>query len=508
VKKYINTIIPGRATSPNVFMKGQFQDSIAIDPDMPEGDSDYGNSGIIRPTQMSKISGTEITGVPLWMERSTENLFCYAYANDGKVHVVTHVPAMSTPLNSGTALTNAHGNGMAYTKGVLIIAKDTDYAHYDIGAGTLTQAWWTTQSLTAPVNKTYPSINGVAIPNHMCHRHLGEDDEVYVCNVLSTNCGSLDRIRLADDGTDSDSAANVQEFPLYWWPVTIESYDGQILIALIECSGTTARALPAKVAIWDTYSEFYSDASWNFDDPLITAMKRLADGTILIFSGPRNGGCRIVQMFGIGSFKQIAYLPDAHPPFQGAVDKMFDRVIFGTGITQLSTAGVVYSIGSTSPEMGRQMGMHCILKATTAGTVPQITALKYHEFSATKIQPLVGWKDGTPAYGIDALATTASSAIVVKFFSDVETSGVTIGTVNNTNNPGEKEIEYCINDCRGNQECYLQFEYSNGAKFKTEKIIMPDNFALNYLRFKLNAAVGATFVGSIRLPIELDLSVE
>lgn len=509
MKRFIKTIIPGRASSPNVFKEGQFLDSVAIDPDMPEDDSSYGNSGVIRPTQTSKISGTEVTGVPLWMVRDTENLYCYVYANDGKIHVVTFSLIMGAPFNSGVALTNAHGNGFAYSKGVLLIAKDSEYSHFDIGAGSLTQNWWTTTvGLTAPQNKTYPSINGVAIPNHMLHRHLGAAEEVYACNVLSTNLGSIDRIRLSASGADDGSEENVLDFPIYWWPVTMESYDSQLLIALIECSGTTARPLPAKIAIWDTSSDSYSDASWNFDDPIITAMKRLADGTILVWSSPRGGGCRISIMYGVGSFKQLAFLPDAYPPLQGAVDKMFDRVIFGTGISDFDDAGVVYSIGSSNPDIGSNMGVQCILKATAGSTSPMVTALKYHEFSPNKIQPIIGWKDGSPDYGIDKPTTTANTSLVVKFFSDVETSGITIGTVNNTNNSGDQEIEYYIYDCRGKKNWYLQFEYSNGAKIKSEKFIEQGKFALNYIKFNLADVVAASFVGTIQLPIEADVSLE
>ena len=58
MKGYIESILNGIAISPNLSRKGQLGASLAIDPDMPNGDSDVRPSGVLRPTQMSKISGT------------------------------------------------------------------------------------------------------------------------------------------------------------------------------------------------------------------------------------------------------------------------------------------------------------------------------------------------------------------------------------------------------------------------------------------------------------------
>ena len=506
---YIDMVLGGIASSPNISKKSQLQAAIGIDPDMPDGDSDIRPSGVLRPTQMSKFSGTEVTGVPLWMITTQENTNCYVYCSDGKVHVVDYTLAMGTALNSGNALSTSSGNGAAYLNGVILFAKNTHVSHYDIGTATLTQDWWNgVVSLTAPTNTTYPSINGTAIPNHMIHRHVSSQVEAYMCNVLSSGVGSLNRIVLADAGTDNGSEANVSDFPFTWYPVTLASHGSYLLIALIEGVSTAAKQKPARLALWDCSSDSYEDVTpENFTDPLITAMKKMPDGTILIFSGNATGGCRISQFYGVGAIKQIAYLPDTYPPFQGAVDTMGDRVAFGGKVTIPSAGGVVHALGSTQPDFSGSMGVNNILKATASGANPHVTALKYFSPSATKPQPIIGWKDDS-AKGLDKLATTSSTAITVKFMADDESATETVATINNTANPGERSVQLYPKGCRGDHSFTLQFEWSNGAIARSGKVTVGKPFSLEYLRIPLSQAIAATFVGTIKTPIVWKVSVE
>jgi hypothetical protein len=506
---YIDLVLGGIASSPNISKKSQLQAALGIDPDMPDGDSDIRPSGVLRPTQMSKFSGTEITGVPLWMVTTQEDTNLYVYTNDGKVHVVTSALAMGTALNSGNALSTSSGNGAAYLKGVILFAKNTHVSHYDIGTATLTQDWWNgVASLTAPINTTYPAINGVNIPNHMIHRHVSSQVEAYMCNVLSTGAGSLNRIVLNDSGTDDGSEANVLDFPFTWYPVTLESHSSYLLIALIEGVSTAVRQKPARLALWDCSSDSYEDVTpENFTDPLITAFKKLADGSILIFSGNATGGCRISQFYGVGAIKQVAYYPDTYPPLQGAVDALGDRVALGGKVTIPSAAGVVHALGSTQPDFAGSMGLNNILKATASGANPHVTALKYFIPSATKPQPVVGWKDDS-AKGLDKLATTSNTSITVKFLADDESVSETVATINNTNNSGERSIQLLPKGCRGGHSFALQFEWSNGAVARTGKAVIGKPFALDYLRIPLSQAIAATFVGTIKTPVFWKVSVE
>src|SRR3990167_3624204 len=244
-------ILPGRTSSQYYGRKGQFQYSIGIDPDMPATDSAVRSSGIIRPTAMAKFSGTEITGVPLWMITNPKDTNCYVYANDGKVHVVTSALAMGTALNSGTALTASSANGAGYYDNKLILIKNTDVAVYQPlnGSPTLNQTYWTTTlSKTALTNTTYPSINGVVMPNHVGYKHT--DDKFYFCDVVG-NQGVLHYIKTSkttvEGDTNDGSTYNALDFPYGWYPTAITSFGTYLLIALIEGTNTTITQKPAKL---------------------------------------------------------------------------------------------------------------------------------------------------------------------------------------------------------------------------------------------------------------------
>jgi hypothetical protein len=153
------------------------------------------------------------------------------------------------------------------------------------------------------------------------------------------------------------------------------------------------------------------------------------------------------------------------------------------------------------------MGMFAPYKATAAGANPWVTALKYFAVSGTKPAPVIGWDDDT-AKGIDALTTTANTSIVVKFLADDDSSTETIATISNTVNSGERSIELYPQGCRGKHSFALQFEWSNGAKVKTDYIQVGAPFSLDYLRIPLAQAIAASFVGTIKMPIKYKISVE
>jgi hypothetical protein len=203
----------------------------------------------------------------------------------------------------------------------------------------------------------------------------------------------LNRIKLADAGTDDGSEANVLDFPFGWYPVTLASYGSYLLIALIDGTSTSVRQAPARLALWDCTSDSYDDATPdNFSDTLITAMKQMPDGTILVFSGNATGGCRVSQFLGARVLKPIAYYPDTYPPFQGAVDALGDRLAFGGKTTIPGAAGVVHALGSNYPGLGTLTTLHNILKCSAPGANAHVTCLKYFSPSASKSQPIIGWK--------------------------------------------------------------------------------------------------------------------
>jgi hypothetical protein len=414
----IDTILGGWSPSEYFSTKGQFLSSIGIDPEMPKDDSSTRPSGLIRPTAMAKFSGTEITGSPLWMTTTNKNTNTYVYTSDGKIHVVDSNIAMATPLNGGAAITTSSGNGMEYYNNYIYYARNTDIGRYGPLSGTaaLDDDWWTSSPMSkgALVNTSYPSINGVTIPNHAMVRH-NANNRLYVCDVTGDNVGCIHMINTVKGTAEGDTNSTVipssyKVLDLYygWWPTCISSYGSNLAIGVVDGINTTVKQRNAQVIIWSTQP---SDTSYNIaaelPDPLITAMRQV-NCALYVFSGSASGGMRISRYSGGHSFEEIAYLDDCYPPLQGAVDTILNRIIWGSATTTPATSASVFSLGSKS--RATSMGVHNIIKSTAGATTPSVTSLRYVQLGA-RSEPIVGWKDNTGTLGalvagMDKLSTT------------------------------------------------------------------------------------------------------
>ena len=492
----INSILGGWQTSDYFGRSDEFLGSVGIDPDMPVTDTAAKPSGLIRPTAMAKFSASEVTGVPLWFVTNPKTDKTYLYANDGKVHTVDDDLTMGTALNSGNALSSSSGNGAAYYGNYAYFAKNADVARYGPlnGSAALTQDYWTsTLSLTAPTDTTYPSINGVEMPNHQMHRHT--DDKLYFCDVNTDNEGILSYVKTTKTTVEGDtndvSTHNALDFDYGQYPVCIETYGTDLAVAVIEGTDTTASQKPASISFWDTTSaSFYKITSVELYDPLITAIKNV-NGALYVFSGFATGGCRVSVFAGGYSLQEIAYIPDIYPPISsGAVDHVLGRIAWGTTTATPEASGSVFSYGSK--ELSFPTGIHNILN-TTGSTGAMATAVKYITQDGNILQPVVGWKDNS-AKGLDKISTTygdyniwrserfrignkfnvngirmplaqaiaANMTLTVKLLSANGTASETVATINNTNNPGENYIEIYPTDTYDN-DFYLQLEWSGTA---------------------------------------------
>jgi hypothetical protein len=497
----ISTVLGGWAPSEYFSQAGQFQNSLGIDPEMPKDDSGTRPSGILRPTAMSKFSGTEITGVPLWIETNNKDANAYVYANDGKVHAVIRsgdVIKMGTALNSGSALTTAAGNGLAYYNNYLYGASNADIWRYGPlnGSASLAQSFWTGLSLTALTNTAYPGINGVSIPNHPMHVHTA-NNRLYFGDVNANNIGILSMIKtkkVTVEGDTNDtvipSAYNVLDFYYNWYPTCIATIGTELAIGLINGINTGIKQGNAQVAFWSTVA---SDTSYNriaeLPDPLITAMKNV-NGQLYVFSGSAAGGMRLSRYLGGESFEELFYADDQYPPFQGAVDYMINRIVWGSKTTIPAVSASVFALGSKSRAIN--MGIHNILKTTSAGSSPLATAVKYLKQGAAE-QPIVGWTDGS-AKGLDKLSTTygtsiwrsaiyrvgssfrikniriplsaavaANMTIGVKVYKDEMSTGTTVGTINSTNYANSDKFIKLYPETVGSNNFFIELTWSGTA---------------------------------------------
>ena len=497
----IDNIFGGRQESEYFGGSGQFLESIAIDPDMPKDDSSVKPSGLIRPTAMAKFSASEITGVPLWMISNPKDTNTYVYANDGKVHVINSSLTMGTALNGGATITAGAGNGLEYYNNYLYITVGDDVARYGPldGSPALDDDWWTTVvGLTALTDTTYPSINGVEMPNHAMHRHT--DNKLYFLNVVG-NQGFVHIIKTSkttaegdtDDGSVFAASDGALDYFFGLYPTAIETYNDGLAIAVIEGVNTSIRQKNAKLSFWDTTSDSFDKITdVEFPDPLITAVKNV-NGVLWVFSGSASKGCRVSKFIGGYTLQEVTYLPDVYPPLPGAVDHFLNRVVFGTNTTTPEVSASVFAIGAK--ELNLTMGVHNIARSIQAGANPWVTCLKFIDQSdGAKILPVIG-VDNDTGKGLEKISTNygdanvwqsslfrigrkfnitkikmplaqavaANMTLVVKAVTGDGATIMTLGTINITNYPNsETEIDfYPKGEFRNN--FYLQLEWSGSA---------------------------------------------
>lgn len=493
----IDSILGGRSPTQNYAGSGQFDSSIAVDPDFPIDDSTVRISGILRPTAMEKFSGSTITGAPLWFITNPKDTNIYCYASDGKLHSISS----SLSMNSDpTAPTTASGNGGAYYDNYIYCAKNTDVYRYGPlnGSPSATQSYWTsTLAKTALTNTTYPSLRGVQIPNHPMHRHV--DDKLYFGDVVGSGDGAYGVLHYikttktsAEGDTDSGSVYNALDFDLGYFPTCLETYGTDLVVGLIEGVNTTVSQKPAVISFWDTTSvSFNKIVQTELPDPLITALKNV-NGILYAWLGNASGGTRVIRFAGGYSWEEVAYIEDSLPPFQGAVDHDLNRIVWGGFTNYPENSSCVWAFGSKNRKLS--MGVHNILKSTSATSTNQnTTALKYVLHASNSIKyPIVGWKDNS-SQGADKISTSykesvfrsetfrigrnfqikkitipliktlaSNMTITPTVYFDNLNSSLALTTVNSTNFSGNLATIY-PNDARGSHSFVLQLRWSGTA---------------------------------------------
>ena len=469
----IDSILGGISPSLGFGGEGQYLAGIAVDPEFPATDSAVVPSGWIRPTAMEKFSSTEIDSPPLWIQTNPKDTNVYTYLVNGKF--VSYNSSLASPSSIGTP-TNGNGGGMVYYDNYYWLFTTTNVTRYGplTSSPALINSSWTAGSftgtsgglgLTALTNTTYPAIRGVTMPNHVAHRHT--DDAVYFCDVHAGGYGILNKIKTTkttvEGDTNNGSAYNVLDFDAGVYPTTVCSYQESLAVALIEGVSTTVRQKNAKISFWDTTSDSFSLITDDeFPDPLITALLNV-NGVLYVASGSATGGCRISRYVGGYTHETIWYNQDAFPPLQGAFADLLNRVVFGSATTYPEASASVFGIGSMDGKLSS--GVHNILKTTSTGTTPYVTAVCYAQNSALpRLAPIVGWKDGTTAGAIDKLSSTygvwvirfgafkigeyfeiyqvdiplgaavaANMTVIPKIYVDSETANTALRTINATN---------------------------------------------------------------------------
>lgn len=509
----IQSILGGHSPLSNFAAKDQFRASIGIDPSMPSGISSTNPpSGLLVPTSVSNAAtSTSVQNSPLWMKVEPKTSTLYVYDFQGSVYTNTS----ATAKHDGGELPTSSGNGMEYYDNYMYLASNTDIARYGPlnGSPSFTGTYWTgTLGKAALTNTGYPTnpLGGATFnstyPNHVMHRH--SDGKLYIADV-SGNQGVIHVISTTkttvEGDTDNGSTFAKLIFGYGLWPMAIESYGSQLVIALYEGgTGLFARNTQtrAKIAFWDTTSQSFNSITWvEFPDVLVTAIKNI-NGTLYFFSGTNLiNGVRVTRYIGGSSFEQVYANQFSTPPFAGAVDGEGTRLLFGGNSALPEPSACIYQIGLRD---NLSKGVFVPLRLTNSSAyVTSLTIDLFDAISNLRL-PTVGWTTGSTLgggySGIDAqdvtsygtsvkmwwsqiynvggpfkitkiripLAQTVTSGVIVtpKIYVDEGVTSFTGGTnqglsvINFANYPGASQIVMRPQNLTGNHNFWLEFAWS------------------------------------------------
>jgi len=471
----INSILQGQSPSRYFGVDGTFDQSISIDPDYPIANSATRTSGFAVPIGMAVFSGANVTATVVSIINDPKDTLTYAVLSNGRL--ISYNSSLASETLIGT-VSGGVASSATYYNNYIYIFTPTDVSRYGPlnNSPSLVDNWWTsTLSLSATTNTTYPSLNSVAIPNHVGHVH--GDFSLYFTDFKNGQ-GIIHRIntvKVTNEGdtnsTTVPSAYNVLDLPWGFYPTAIESFSTSVLIlGQYSINGTVNQGKSAFV-LWDpTNTTTWYQGPVFLEDPFATAALNV-NGKIYIWSGNGQNGFRLSTYSYGETVQDVALFEEGFPPFVTAVDAIGNKVIWGGTTTTPSTTASVWSYGSKDARL--PTGIHNVAKTTSAGTTPIVSALKYAQQSSN-IQPkaVVAWKDGT-TQGIDQYSATGTLGAVLRHtfnvgqkfkvirirvpFGGAVASGVTITptvyfddlssnkaltVINNTNFPGSRKVIY------------------------------------------------------------------
>lgn len=449
--------------------KSSYHGAVGIDPDFVLGNGKA--SGAIIPISYQKFSGANLTGHVKWMTTNPKNTLTYTYCSDGKV--ISYDSSLANETVVGTPTSGA-GNGMTYYNNYLYFATPTDITRYGPlnGSPSLTNNYWTsTLSKTALTNTTYPTVNGVVMPNHPMHVH--GDNFLYLGDFVNGQ-GYIHKIRTykvtVEGDTDNGSAYGVMLLPFGFMPTSIESYGFDVIITAIQTTSTTVNQGSSAIFLWNPVEATFYRGPIYLPDPLATATLSL-NGILYIWSGSAYSGCRISRYTGGDGIVEVLYQEEGISPLAGAVSSLGNRLCWGANTINPTVSASVYAYGSKISSVPKVL--HNIVNTTSVGANPLVTAItNSQQTSSSTNRVIVAWKDDS-GVGIDRLADTsvvynsmwrsnftevgqkffikqiriplgatlaAGMTITPKIWVDDFSQSFTLNTINSTNYSGRKVI--------------------------------------------------------------------
>lgn len=499
----INQMLKGHAASQYFGADGTYQTSTAVDPDLPIVSTDIRTSGFAVPVGYAKFSGANVTTPVIRIINNPKNTLTYAVTTGGRL--ISYDSSLGSETLVGT-VTGSNATWAEYYNNYVYIfgtgASKDDISRYgplDNSPSLVDNVWKgaTLGSQTALTNTTYPTLRGVSIPNHAAHVH--GDGSMYFCDFKNGQ-GFIHRINTKKvtnegdtNGTTVPSLYNALDLPFGFYPTAIESKSTSLMILGIYTTDTTVNQGNSAFVLWDpTDTVSYYLGPVPLPDPLATAIKNVG-GVIHVWTGNAQNGVRLSKYVYGEVVEPVCYQEEGLPPLAGAVDALGNRVVWGGFSTNPSTGAVVWAYGSKDPRL--PSGLHNVVKTSSAGTSPIVTALKYVQ-QDSNVTPKVAaaWTDGTGS-GIDKYSTSAtlasylrfvinlgqkfslqtmrvplagavnsSTTITPKVWLDDLSSSVALPVINNTNYPSKRKVIYKgtnLKNVLASNNMVLEFAWTN-----------------------------------------------
>lgn len=434
----INQIFKGHSASQYFGAEGTINTSIAIDPDLPIISTDVRTSGFAVPVGSEPFGNAATIATDIVrILNNPKNTLTYAVTSGGKLlsYSVTQI-GLTTVLGSETSIGTVTGSAAVwaeYYNNYIYIFTPTDISRYGPldNSPTLSNTIWTTVApLTAAggglgkvalTNTTYPSLRGVSLPNH--HAFVHGDGSMYFTDFKNGQ-GLIHRINTklsgnegVIDGTTAPSLYNALDLPWGFYPTSVGPYGTSVLITGIYTIDTKVNQGRSAFVLWDPTNtvSFYQGPVF-LPDPLCTAQLNV-NGIVHFWTGNAQNGVRVSRYLGGESVREVVYQEEGLPPFPGAVDVLGNRIVWGGFSTNPTVGAVVWAYGSKDGRL--PAGLHNVMKTSSVGTTPIVTALKYVQQNSN-IAPkvVVAWRNESTR-NIEQYSTTATLTSVLRWMFNV-----------------------------------------------------------------------------------------
>jgi hypothetical protein len=516
----ISSIFGGWQPSYHFGEQTQYLGSVAIDPDVPltDNSSDTKTSGVIRPVAYGKFSSTGLDSTPIALINNPKNELTYSVQKNGKI--VSYTSGITGEAAVGTCAGD-NASGAAYYNNYIYVfgtgASKNDVSRYGPlnGSPSLSDGVWTGSTLgtqTALTNTTYPTTrHSVQYLNHHAKVHV--DNKLYFADFVDGR-GLIHAIVTkkvtAEGDTNNGTTYNILDLPFGWYPYFIESFGNGLAIAATQTTSTSITQGRSAIFFWDTISPSF-ERIVPIPDPLCTALS-YQNGVLYGLSGSTSGGVRLFRYLGGDSIQTITYLGEGHPPMQGAVDAIGNRIIWGGFVTNPANSAGLFAYGSKSDLFPR--GLHNIAKSSLTATSSNglISVVKNVQQGSAFPKFIMGGTDGTN-YNLDKNGTTYQTSI---FRSENFNVGTTFRV---------KEISLRLGSAvASNMTITPKLYFDNEATSATGTVINTTNYpnANKYIdlnsanfgnavegknNFYLELTFSGTALATVLLPIEITLEI-